>query len=323
MRVLAIALFTAVVAQASLVDRKRAGRDLQDGEDINADKKKPLSYEGGEPCGVLFAPPCKDLDGCAPGLILDAVGWSDLVGDGFLEGLVDGRRLDDATSDLQWERKLLEYVPPPGPPTCVPCGELGQLPCTPCEGECVPKCSEGLIATNIVGYDPTFTRRRLDGDPCMKDPSSCTEIPSNILAVNLCLPCGADGQPPCDDTGCLPGHVAKVSDGPYPIATCVECGGMSDPVCEDGHCNPELAATKNGKCVQCGEDGNPCCCNSNEYDEVYRSILYSNDKAYEDIEREILLASVIQSAGADPTKCLRGCNSPLRCGVDNVCYSNS
>ena len=176
MRVLAIALLTAVAAQASLVDRKRAGRDLQDdiAEEIIADSNRPVSYKDDEPCGVLFAPPCKD-DGCAPGLILDVVGWYYFVGDGFFEGIASGntcgRRLSDASSDRQWERKLF----PTDSPTCVPCGELGQLPCTPCEGECAPKCSEGLVATNLLGIIDDDCRRRLDGG-CEKT-MSCNYFP--------------------------------------------------------------------------------------------------------------------------------------------------
>ena len=332
MRVLVIALFAvaAHAAQASVVDRKRAGRDLQD--DITAadnNNNKAVKYKGEVYCGTLFAPPCEDT-GCAPGLILDAVGWSDLLENGFFEQIdTCNRRLNDESSDRQWERKL---VLEPGifQPVCAPCGALGQLPCAPCEGECVPKCSEGLVATNIIGYiDSDGPCRRRLGPECEKIGDCMMGLTPDLIALNFCAPCGADGQPPCDDTGCLPGHIPVDPEESsfLAVAKCAKCGKASQPVCEDG-CNPGTVASASGKCKNCGGVDEPCCCNSNEFDEVYRQILYSSASEYSGINKETLLASVIQSASADPTKCLKGCKDPssgpaYRCGVENVCYDPS
>ena len=227
MRVLAIAIAVfAAVAQASLADRKQSGRKL-DEEEI-------------ENCGVLREQPCKN--GCASGLIVDTSHWADLYETiSFLLTLGLGpppRRLDDTvdTVDMIDAAKKKEREPPrlptypfekAGPPLCVPCGQLTQLPC-PGEDEWLPKCSQGLVASNLLGYIPYDilavplfgAGRRLEGSPLdywlssfLSGPDAIPDVlPSIIIDVvvgfNICLPCGGEDQPPCDDgtgneVGCI------------------------------------------------------------------------------------------------------------------------
>ena len=291
MRILAIALLlTVTIAQASLVERKRAGRGLQDAEDnIAGDSFKPETFKDNDKhCGMLFSPPCEE-QGCFPGLVLDAVGWSYYAIDGcnpLFGPLGPCRRM----GETEPERKLGSFeaiVEELGGPICAPCGELFQLPC-PCEDACEPKCSEGLISSSLLNYDDSFLIRRLEeGAERRLD----HEI---AVSVNLCLPCGALGQPPCPGTDCLPGLVP-------------------------GH-DMTLLPTPTTVCVPCGGEGQPCCCDSSEFDNRFGSYLF--DSSIPDEVKTPLLEAIIQGINADPTKCLSGCDSGtnLKCGVDNICF---
>lgn len=288
MRVLAIALLTVTIAQASLVERKRAGRGLKDAEDnIAGDSFKPETFKDNDkPCGMIFSPPCEE-QGCFPGLVLDAVGWSYYALDGCnpLFGPIACRRM----SETKPERKLGSFeviVEELGGPICAPCGELFQLPC-PCEDACEPKCSEGLISSNLLNYADSFPTRRLEE-------GAERRLEHEIeFSVNLCLPCGALGQPPCPGTDCLPGLVPGNDENPTTV------------------------------CVPCGGEGEPCCCDSSEFEE--KGIFYLFTDTITDEVRAPLLEAIIQGINADPTKCLSGCtststNTTLKCGVDNVCF---
>lgn len=292
MRILAIALLlTVTIAQASLVERKRAGRGLQDAEDkIGADSfGKPETFKDGEACGVLNAPPCKD-ELCFPGLVLDTVGWTYLSTIPLFHCLVSPYTPEccelfpgpclpfnetapgpgpELGSEPEFPGNYLENWPPQDAPICVPCGGLYQIPC-PCEDECVaaPKCSEGLKATNLLAKFLNFGGnsivmepvRELRGPLFPSDPSFFQLSAS----IDLCLPCGGYGQ--------------------------------------------------------------PCCCDSSEFDKFIsgRSTIVTPD------EDNTLLEFLLENTKTDPNKCLSGCNpysdfgdffvgAPLACGADNIC----
>lgn len=225
MRVLAIAIAVfAAVAQASLADRKQSGRKLAEEEFEN--------------CGVFKEQPCNN--GCAPGLIVDAfhwADWSDTISFLLTLGL-PVRRLADTTDTIETADKKSrsrDSDRPPtfpfeeaGPPLCVPCGQLTQLPC-PREDEWLPKCAQGLVASNILGYisydllAETYRGRRLDASPWSYWSSFFWSGPDDIadalsflidvvVGINTCLPCGGEGQPPCDSDDGTGNEVGCIDD---------------------------------------------------------------------------------------------------------------
>ena len=236
-------------------------------------------------------------------------------------------------------------------PICVPCGGLYQIPC-PCEDACEPKCSEGLISTSLLDYNyGSLIGRRLDEGAERRLLDIDHEF---AVSVNLCLPCGALGQPPCPGTDCSEGLVStsplnyyydsfigrRLEEGAerrlpgHPeialsASLCLPCGALGQPPCPGTDCLPGLVPFQDDNfslfptpftvCVPCGGEGEPCCCDSSEFDEKVGFYIFTN--TIPDEVKSPLLEAIIQGINADPTKCLSGCtNTDFKCGVNNICF---
>lgn len=305
------------------------------------------------PCGSGIGElPCPDTE-CASGLTPDGFGWfnfasSPLALTILFEGFGDDdRRLSETPATfaaIKNKRRLHDGEPdedkyPLG--LCAPCGEFGQIPCAPCEGGCAT-CSEGLIATNLLGY----FNGNSNGD-ITDGFGTNTTVPTDlflIVGINICLPCGAEDQPPCEDTKCNHGLAPDINGGNTcekcglkdqppcedgcnagliqdpDSANCVKCGKIGQLPCEDG-CVPGAAIGPSNRCDECGADGQVCCCDSSEFDDTYLKLIGGELNGPSDDLKFKLMVSLIDSAAGDPDKCIRGCDRGLRCGANGACYT--
>ena len=196
------------------------------------------------PCGVVGAPPCAGTD-CPVGqvsdenkwllfnfLVLGSVNTGDPLFSGLLPFLLDGiltggsdeirRRVSETeTPAVKFDMvSMIEQFSPAsmfggrrgpsgldGGPVCVPCGELGQLPCLLPSG-LSSQCSGDLEVFNLIGYiqESGIRSEDLDGfyrffeggmeslpddavqRPVRDGPSLPPQIYFLFLGLNICLP---------------------------------------------------------------------------------------------------------------------------------------
>mmetsp|Transcript_10228 Transcript_10228/g.24123 ORF Transcript_10228/g.24123 Transcript_10228/m.24123 type:complete len:378 (+) Transcript_10228:79-1212(+) len=207
------------------------------------------------PCGVAGTPPCSDTD-CAAGQVRDEHKWlffnfavlqytnqqlsgllpvllSIIFNDGSswvrasvseTETPVDADQIDmDSMIENFSAASMFGGRPGPpglalsGEPVCVPCGELGQLPCN----SPVRQCSGELEVFNLIGYIEDNTNTGYMTGP----PPPGSGIPTGLipyplppqlyflfLGLNICLP-----RYTCNGLGCL------VEVGPTPCLVGEDC----------------------------------------------------------------------------------------------------
>lgn len=118
-----------------------------------------------------------------------------------------------------------------------------------------------------------------DGGKCLLD-GTCA-LPNLVCGYdNKCEPCGEDDQPCCTNQTCSDGLACATWN------ICIPCGKLYSPCCVDGSCNENMVCStenicefcgsvgnlccegdicstynvcSNGKCIACGQEGEPCC----------------------------------------------------------------
>lgn len=106
------------------------------------------------------------------------------------------------------------------------------------------------------------------GNPATNTPITC--ISGKTLQNNVCVPCGAEGQPACSSSGCNFGYegvngicTEKCLEG-FEIrqnGVCVGCGTTGDPCCANNKCL-SISVCQNNVCVSCGSVDESCCENN-------------------------------------------------------------
>ena len=211
------------------------------------------------PCGVAGTPPCSDTD-CAAGQVRDEHKWlffnfavlsytnQQTQFSGLLplllsiifndprtrasvsetETPVDADQIDmDSMIESFSAASMFGGRPGPpglalsGEPVCVPCGELGQLPCN----SPVRQCSGELEVFNLIGYIEDNTNRGYMTAPGSGIPTGLIPYPLPpqlyflFLGLNICLP-----RYTCNGLGC------SIEVGPTPCLVGEDCELEGSPV---------------------------------------------------------------------------------------------